>query len=92
MSNVFTINPIKINIFSLKNTIKQTVIFIGIVPKEIKHELKQIEIHSSNLYLKSSSIKILQNFYGNNWIQKLGITYKLKKGGTEHTTGQRAMC
>ena len=43
MSTVFTLNPIKLNIISTKNTIKKTVVFIGIVPNEVKNELMKIE-------------------------------------------------
>ena len=85
MSTIFTINPIKVNIISINNTIKQTIVFIGIVPKEIKSELQRIE--SSNGKNVKSGNKLLSKFYGRDWELKLGIrryTQKhVKKGGDE---------
>ena len=72
MSTVFTTNPIKLNIISTKNTIKKTVVFIGIVPNEVKNELIKIETGKYNpKHIKKNSI--LDKFYGKNWDIKLGI-------------------
>lgn len=78
MSTVFTTNPIRVNIISTKNTIKQTVVFIGIVPKEVQAELEKLE---KNKTIKQS---VLNKFYGKNWSMKLGVdTHKSVKGGDE---------
>jgi hypothetical protein len=81
MSTIFTINPIKINIISTKNVIKQTIVFIGNVPKEIKHDLMKIE-SSGNYNAKN---KNLIKFYGKNWYIRLGLKKSLmsdrKTGG-----------
>ena len=78
MSNIFTINPIKVNLISITNTIKQTLVFIGTVPNEVKNELQKIE--SSNNF--KSENKILFNFYGRDWAAKIGIKH-IKMGGDE---------
>lgn len=66
MSTILTLNPIKLNLISINNTIKQTIVFIGIVPNDVKEELLKIETKKYNK-------KILSDFYGNNWEVKLGI-------------------
>ena len=48
MSTIFTLNPIKLNLISINNKIKQTVVFIGIVPKDVKEELLKIEAKNHN--------------------------------------------
>jgi len=75
MSSEFTLNPIKLNLISINNTIKQTIVFIGLIPKNVKEELIKIE---SN---KKYNNKIITDFYGKNWEVKLGI--KSKRGGDE---------
>lgn len=82
MSTIFTSNPIKLNIISSKNTIKQTIVFIGHIPKEVKHELIQIET-SGNYNINN---KTITKFYGKNWDIKLGLKKTFtthKKGGDE---------
>lgn len=85
MSTIFTVNPIKVNLISIKNTIKQTLVFIGIVPKEVESEL--IKIESSNVKNIKSNNKILSKFYGKDWDIKLGIRRHFqnhyKHGGDE---------
>jgi hypothetical protein len=76
MTTVFTINPIKLNIISKKNTIKKTIVFIGIVPKEVKNELQKIE--SSQKFNVNN--RILKKFYGNQWFIKLGMKKSLIGG------------
>lgn len=76
MTTVFTRDPIKVNLISVKNTIKQTIVFIGIVPTEVRKALEHLE---STMSLKEN--KILNRFYGNNWASKLG--FKRIKGGDE---------
>ena len=87
MSTIFTINPIKINIISTKNVIKQTIVFIGNVPKEIKHDLMKIE-SSGNYNVKN---KNLIKFYGKNWYIRLGLKKSLihnkKSGGSTSIIG-----
>lgn len=79
MSTVFTLNPIKLNIISTKNTIKKTVVFIGIVPNEVKNELMKIE--SSGKYdIKN---KNLIKFYGKKWYIRIGLKKSLIEGGDE---------
>ena len=79
MSNVFTVNPIKINIINISNTIKKTVVFIGIVPKLVEKELQKIELNNGK-YNKNNII--LKNYYGSDWVAKLGIIEK-KTGGDD---------
>jgi len=78
MSNLFTLNPIKINLISKNNTIKQSIIFIGIVPTDVKSELLKAETDKNY----TDKNKILQKFYGKDWENKLGIK-RTKKGGDE---------
>ena len=80
MSNIFTINPIKVNIISIKNTIKQTLVFIGIVPDNVKKELEKIEKNQKKI---SSNNKILDKFYGKSWQNKLGMRNLYIQGGDE---------
>jgi hypothetical protein len=78
MSTVFTLNPIKINLISIKNVIKKTIVFVGIVPKDVRSELAKIE----NASKYNSNNKTLVKFYGKNWDVKLGLRKtQLKKGG-----------
>jgi hypothetical protein len=79
MSTVFTNDPIKVNIISKKNTIKQTIIFIGIVPNDIKLELQKIE-SSDGKNVKSGNPRLCE-FYGRDWAKKLGIVRNTKKVG-----------
>ena len=86
MSTIFTLNPIKVNLISIKNTIKYTIVFIGVVPNDVKSELQKIE-SSKNSNIKSDN-KILSKFYGKNWMMKLGIklninTKSVDGGGDE---------
>lgn len=71
MSNIFTVNPIKVNLISIKNTIKQTFVFIGIVPNNVKQEL--IKIEKSQIKNIKPNNKVLTKFYGKSWQLKLGI-------------------
>ena len=81
MSNIFTTNPIRVNIISINNTIKQTLLFIGIVPNDVKQELIKIEKNrGKNIPDKN---KILYNFYGKLWHIKLGLRNQIKGGGDE---------
>jgi hypothetical protein len=78
MSTVFTLNPIKVNLISIKNVIKKTIVFVGIVPKDVRSELTKIE----NATKYNSNNKTLAKFYGKNWDAKLGLRKtQLKKGG-----------
>jgi hypothetical protein len=78
MSTVFTLNPIKVNLISIKNVIKKTIVFIGIVPKDVRSELIKIE----NATKYNSNNKTLAKFYGKNWDVKLGLKKtQLKTGG-----------
>ena len=76
MSNLFTVNPIKVNIVTKNNKIKQTIIFIGVVPDNVKNAIKKIRKKVSN-----KEITTLRHFYGNMWWAKLN--YKKKTGGDE---------
>lgn len=76
MSTIFTLNPIKLNIISIKNRIKKTIVFIGTVPKDVRNEL--IKIESSGKYNPKNHI--LTKFYDKNWDIRLGIK-KIIKGG-----------
>jgi hypothetical protein len=78
MSNLFTLNPIKVNLISKSNTIKQSIIFIGIVPSDVKNELLKAETDKNY----TDENKILQKFYGKDWENRLGIK-RTKKGGDE---------
>jgi hypothetical protein len=78
MSTIFTLNPIKVNIISIKNVIKKTIVFVGIVPNNVRLEL--IKLETTEIYNVKN--KILSKFYGKNWSIKLGLRKsKLKKGG-----------
>lgn len=77
MSNIFTTNPIKLNIISRNNKIKQTIIFIGIVPDDVKSAIKKIR-----KTLSKKEITILKKFYGSLWWSKLNYN-KNKTGGDE---------
>ena len=85
MSTIFTTNPIRVNLISLNNTIKQTIIFIGIVPNNIKSEL--IKIEKTALKNIKNENPILSKFYGRDWMMKLGLgmlsSKPIKKGGDE---------
>jgi hypothetical protein len=78
MSTIFTVNPIKVNLISITNLIKQTLVFIGTVPPDVKSELQKIE-SSNSIKLEN---KILCKFYGIHWASKIGIKH-VKKGGNE---------
>ena len=78
MSTIFTVNPIKVNLISITNLIKQTLVFIGTVPPDVKSELQKIE-SSKSIKLEN---KILCKFYGIHWASKIGIKH-VKKGGNE---------
>jgi hypothetical protein len=82
MSIIFTLNPIKINIININNSINKTIIFIGTVPKEVKSELLKIEASGKYDFKNKTLIK----FYGKNWFIKLGIKKHLKSGGSNHST------
>jgi hypothetical protein len=84
MSNIFTLNPIKINLISIKNIINKSIIFIGTVPNDVKKELLKIE----NDGVFKANNKILINFYGKNWFVNLGIKQHLKlvSGGDDDFT------
>ena len=81
MSTVFTLNPIKVNIISIRNVIKKTIIFIGVVPKDVRNELTKIESSGKH----NSNNIILNKFYGKHWDVKLGLKKSLinKTGGDE---------
>jgi hypothetical protein len=81
MTNVFTSNPIKVNVMSiLKKKIINKYVFIGIVPKPVEKELKEIE--KTGKVNKTNSV--LKKFYGNDWYNALGLSYLLsRKGGDE---------
>jgi hypothetical protein len=81
MSTVFTLNPIKLNIISIRNAIKKTIIFIGVVPKDVKNELTKIESSGKH----NSNNSILTKFYGKHWDVRLGLKKSLtdKTGGDE---------
>ena len=81
MSTVFTLNPIKVNIISIRNAIKKTIIFIGVVPKDVRNELTKIESSGKH----NSNNIILNKFYGKHWDVKLGLKKSLinKTGGDE---------
>ena len=85
MSTIFTTNPVRVNLISLNNTIKQTIVFIGIVPNNVKSELLKIEKTTSK-NIKNEN-PILSKFYGRDWMMKLGIggwsSKSIKKGGDE---------
>lgn len=76
MSTIFTLNPIKINIISIKNTIKRTIVFIGIVPKNVQDELTKIEKTGKH----NPKNPILTKFYGKHWDIRLGIKKSLIGG------------
>ena len=89
MTNVFTMNPIRVNVMSVINqrVIKKCV-FIGIVPNPVEAELKKIQ--KTKTFSKDN--KVLKTFYGADWYNKIGIAYLLdskektkakKKGGDE---------
>lgn len=80
MNNIFTINPVKVNLISIKNTIKQTLVFIGIVPQNVKQELIKLEKSQNKI---AGSNKILETFYGKSWQLKLGLYKPAKHGGDE---------
>ena len=86
MSNIFTKNPIKINIISKTNVIKQTIIFIGLIDNNIKNILIDIEKKYNSekkIQISKKDILKLKNIYGLNWEIKLGIkTNNYKKGGS----------
>jgi hypothetical protein len=67
MSNIFTLNPIKVNVISVKNVIQQTIMFIGIVPGDVKKELLAIQ------HGHSPKKQVLEKFYGKAWAKKLGF-------------------
>ena len=81
MRTVFTLNPIKVNIISIRNAIKKTIIFIGVVPKDVRNELTKIESSGKH----NSNNIILNKFYGKHWDVKLGLKKSLinKTGGDE---------
>ena len=81
MSTVFTLNPIKVNIISIRNVIKKTIIFIGVVPKDVRNELTKIESSGKH----NSNNIILSKFYGKHWDVRLGLKKSLinKTGGDE---------
>lgn len=91
MNNLFVTNPIKVNILSFDKSnaifIGKLLVFVGIVPKNVKLELKKLgtctekEIARVNFSGKKEfDMKKIKNkfpnikkFYGNNWIERLGI-------------------
>lgn len=79
MSTVFTLNPVKVNIISIRNVIKKTIIFIGVVPKDVKNELTKIESSGKH----NSNNSILTKFYGKHWDIRLGLRKSLTKQQTK---------
>lgn len=78
MTHDFTHDPIKLKIVDLKSgLIRQTYVFVGVVPKDVMGQLKKLE---RNPNLSSSSI--LRKFYGAGWKEKLGVSTG-KVGGAE---------
>ena len=84
MSNIYVTNPIKVKLFSFKSDnslfIKKLFIFIGIVPKNVHKELIELGNYIENVeYTKIDFNKLktkytnIKKFYGNNWIERLGI-------------------
>ncbi len=67
MSTIFTTHPIKVNIISSKNVIKQTAIFVGIVPKEVRRELEKLQAN------RKPNPTVLSKFYGKDWGVKLSV-------------------
>lgn len=77
MSNLFTHNPIKINVISVDNDIKQKLVFVGDVSGDIAKILQKIE----NTQKLPRDTKILAKFYGGNWSHKLGLNRLHIEGG-----------
>jgi hypothetical protein len=80
MSNIFTVNPIKVNRISIKNAIIQTTVFIGVVPSNVRNELEKIQKTSNK---KIGKNKILSNFYGKSWPTKLGLSHSVLGGAAD---------
>ena len=59
MSNIFTNNPIKINIIDINKTITKTLIFLGTIPDNVNNEIMKIGKSKYNEI-------IIQKFYGKN--------------------------
>ena len=79
MTHEFSHDPIKIRVLDLpKGITKQTYVFVGTVPKDVRKELQRLE---NNINLENSPV--LKKFYGINWKAKLGVKQLIKKGGAE---------
>lgn len=74
MSNIFTNNPIKINIIDINKTITKTLIFLGTIPDNVNNEIMKIGKSKYNEI-------IIQKFYGKNWKMILCIN---KSGGDDN--------
>ena len=87
MSNIFTTNPIKINIISPSNEIKQSIIFFNNISDDIVKILRDIENkYNSKLnfelnFIKKKNILKLKKFFGPDWTRKLGLNKKKISGG-----------
>lgn len=82
MTTIFTTNPIKINVVSIKNnSILMKYVMVGIVPKPVEKELKELEKKPKN----RNKVNEIKKFYGPNWAEKLGLGYAdlNKKGGED---------
>jgi hypothetical protein len=82
MTTVYTTNPIKINIMSIReNRILRKYVFIGIVPKAVEKDLIKIQTA-----MRFSESRNLANFYGEHWPTKVGVDFLAsdkKSGGDD---------
>jgi hypothetical protein len=79
MTNVFTMNPIQVNVLSIINqSIIKKCVFVGIVPDTVELELKKIQ--RTKTFSKDN--KVLKAFYGEFWYNNIGVSYLLEKSET----------
>lgn len=77
MTHEFSHDPIKVRIVDLHNSkTKQTYVFVGEVPDNVRRELRKLEKHP---HISSS---VLKKFYGAGWRTVLGLPIG-KSGGAE---------
>lgn len=101
MHNQYITNPIKVNILNVninsgKIGINNMLIFIGMVPKNVRSELEKIKMIINTKSKSSEALKTLKKnkfpnvkkFYGSNWIERLGINTLFKNNNKEIMGGE----
>lgn len=86
MTTVFTTNPVKLNVMSVRNNrILKKYVFIGVVPKAVEKELIKLQqkLASKSAYQCGAPIK---NFYGESWAARLGVGFIINPKSTQSST------